>query len=290
MRLRTMLGSALVIALMGTACADTADTGTGDDGDTGPTHPAGANELVLRIHDEGGFVPVEYTLSTPPGTSVFGDGTVVTNGPQIMIYPGPALPNLIATPLTDEGLQALVAAAIDAGLLESHDYLDLGSMAVTDVPTTVFTLVADGETHVTRVYAMGFLTEQPAGMSGEEFAARQALEAFAAKLGALRDWLPEGSVGEDGSFTPHAMRGYVGEYRPDPELTQVPIEWPLDAGLATAGEAVPVADRRCLVVEGSELDTLLPLAEEANQLTPWTSDGERYSIVFRPLLPDESGC
>ena len=36
--------------------------------------------------------------------------------------------------------------------------------------------------------------------------------------------------------------------------------------------------------------TLLPLAEDANTLTPWTSDGQRYAISFRPLLPNETSC
>ena len=34
----------------------------------------------------------------------------------------------------------------------------------------------------------------------------------------------------------------------------------------------------------------MPLVEQANQLTPWTSDGSQYGLLFRPLLPDESGC
>ena len=47
---------------------------------------------------------------------------------------------------------------------------------------------------------------------------------------------------------------------------------------------------RCGAVAADAATTLLPLAEQANQLTPWTSDGERYALWFRPLLPDESGC
>jgi hypothetical protein len=35
---------------------------------------------------------------------------------------------------------------------------------------------------------------------------------------------------------------------------------------------------------------VLPLAQSANQLTPWRSDGAKFAILFRPLLPDESGC
>jgi len=34
----------------------------------------------------------------------------------------------------------------------------------------------------------------------------------------------------------------------------------------------------------------MPLAEKANELTPWRSDGAEFQLFFRPLLPDESGC
>ncbi|HVA85136.1 MAG TPA: hypothetical protein VNF73_02335 [Candidatus Saccharimonadales bacterium] len=41
---------------------------------------------------------------------------------------------------------------------------------------------------------------------------------------------------------------------------------------------------------GADLATVEPLLQRASTLTPWTSGGHRWSIVVRPLLPDESGC
>ena len=32
------------------------------------------------------------------------------------------------------------------------------------------------------------------------------------------------------------------------------------------------------------------LAEDANANTPWTSGGNQFTVTFRPLLPDETGC
>ena len=44
-------------------------------------------------------------------------------------------------------------------------------------------------------------------------------------------------------------------------------------------------------ISGAEwTDRLGPAAQQANQLTPWISGGRRFHVVFRPLLPDESGC
>lgn len=295
-----LFGPALVLLLATAACADpgpgagdggpTGDSGvTGGTGDTGTTHHGGANDLVLRVSTEGGFVPIEVLRSQIPGFSLYGDGTAITTGAQIEIYPGPALPSLIATPVSDEGVQALIQAALDAGLGKDAQHVDLGNMAISDMPTTVFTLVVDGQTHVTTVYALGAVTEQPDGMSDEAWAARQALERFAAQVGDLRSWLPAGSVGEDAPYAPASMRIFVGPYVGDQHLQQEPVAWPLDADLATIGQPTDLGDR-CAVLEGADLDAVLPLAERANTLTPWTDGGERYTIAFRPLLPDETGC
>jgi len=45
-----------------------------------------------------------------------------------------------------------------------------------------------------------------------------------------------------------------------------------------------------VAVSGEEWAALVPIAQHANQLTPWTSGGEEFSVLFRPLLPDESSC
>jgi hypothetical protein len=298
MKLR-LLGTAITLVLTAAACAvatdagdggsPTAPTGGGSGGDSGTTHPGGANDLVLRVSIEGGFVPVDVLRAQIPGFSLFGDGLTVATGAQIEIYPGPALPSLVATPIAEEGVQALIQAGLDAGLGKDAQHIDLGSMAISDMPTTVFTLVVDGQTHVTTVYALGAVTEQPSGMGDGAWAARQALEGFATAVGDLRSWLPAGSVGADTVYEPTAMRIFVGPYTGDPQLTQAEIAWPLDTHLETIGQPTDLNDR-CAVLEGADLETVYPLAQQANTLTPWTSGGERYAIGFRPLLPDESGC
>ena len=51
-----------------------------------------------------------------------------------------------------------------------------------------------------------------------------------------------------------------------------------------------LAEARCGVVSGADLDALWPLMQAANDLTPWVSDGKEYRLILRPLLPDEHGC
>jgi hypothetical protein len=281
----------LVLAACGGRSEDEGPGGSGSSGATGGIdHPTGADELVLRVQTGGGFVPVEYNLRSVPGFSLFGDGRVVVEGPMIEIYPPPALPNLQAFRLTEEAVQAILEEAERAGLLgpdASYDY-----PCIADAATTTFTVVAEGTIHTVSAYALGFDEGTTgAGCDGVDVEARAELADFWQKLGDLPSWLPQGSIGADEEYVPTEMRVYVRPYQGDPELEQQVVEWPLDVPLASFGEPDPnLADTRCGVVSGSDLDALLPSAQTANELTPWSSDGVDYGLVFRPLLPDEHTC
>jgi len=286
----------VVLGVLLTACADA--TGPGD-GSTTPSpsgviaHASGAADLVLRVEYQGGFVAPSYSALTIPTFSLFGDGTLVTPGAQIEIYPGPALPAITATSIHEDGVQAILGAALDAGLDHDARYTDMGHVMVADAATTVFTLSVNDHTYRTEVYALGELGgEQPDGMSPDEWTARQALGAFQQDLGTLVSWIPDGSVGDETAYRASAARLLVSDYRPDDMLHQTAVDWPLDVPLSVFGAATPAlgADTRCGVLDGQDWDQVGGLASTANQLTPWVSNGARHAIAFRPLLPDESGC
>jgi hypothetical protein len=292
MRMRNLCASVLALGLLTAACANGPDPGGAGGGSSdGISYPTSANQVILRISQGGGFTSPQYNLTTIPMFSLFGDGLLVTPGAQIEIYPGPALPAIAQQRLSVEAIQSLLQTAIDAGLGTDADYVDLGSVGIADAPTTTFTLTVDGQTHTTNVYALGELGTKPDGMSPDEYEARRALLSFQAKATDL-SWLPEGSVSDTGDYRPTAVRVYVSDYEPNQDLTQSPIPWPLQPGLATFGAPVSsgLQGMRCGAVDGADAQTLLSVAEQANQLTPWTSEGTRYGLLFRPLLPDESGC
>jgi len=292
MRGRVRTAAAILVgALVLAACGRL--TGTGGDGSTGPTggprieHPTGSDELVLRVEQRGGFVPFEHTLTRVPSWSLYGDGRVIVEGPQIEIYPGPALPNLLVFRLTEEGVQAVLEAARDAGLMDRD--ASYPNPCITDVPATVFTTTAEGRTTVVSADALGM---GPSACPGVDDEARAKLEAFWSKLTDLGSWLPEGSVGPEEPYVAAEIRIYVRPYRGEPDLAQEPIAWPLETPLADLGAPFEGAGERmrCGVVSGADLETLRPLLERANQLTPWESGGKRYGLLLRPLLPDEHGC
>lgn len=293
MRLKLFGATVLSLGLLAGACANSAgdgsgDGGTGTTGVTGSTGATGTGQVVLRIEQSGGFVAIQYNLTRMPMLTLYGDGLYVTPGPQIEIYPGPALPALAQQRLTPEAVQLLLRAAVDAGLDADHSYT---TMMVSDAPTTTFTVTIDGQTHTTEVYALDFDMGSAKGMTKGEAQARKDLAAFQAKASDL-SWLPSGSISDEGMYEPTGLRVFSGPYQGDENLQQSPIAWPLTPGLAEFGDAQDGASggMRCGTVSADAASTLLPLAEQANQLTPWTSGGARYGLWFRPLLPDESGC
>jgi hypothetical protein len=285
MRSRPITVALALLGVVAAGCANEPNVG----GSGGIDHATGPNDVVFRLSYEGGFVPLEYTLTQFPAFTLYGDGRIVTPGAQIAIYPGPALPAVSQRAVTEEGMQAILQAALDAGLGRGdRDHSDFGSTLIADASTAVFTLSADGRTSRVSVYALAELPEQPDGMSDAEFAARQALSDLANRLVALDQWLPQGSIGPEEPFRTGAYRLFVGRYRPDEQLPQDSATWPLATALPTPDTGG--TGYACLVVRGDDWDQVAPLAEGANQLTPWSSGGAEYSVLFRPLLPEESGC
>lgn len=284
--MRRTICALAALAVITAACAND----PGSSGSGGIEHPTSAGDVVLRLAYEGGFVPVEYNLTQIPSFTMYGDGTIVLPGAQIELYPGPALPAVNQRPVSEEGVQAIIQAALDAGLGDGDvDYSDFASTMIADASTAVFTLSAGGKTARASVYALAELPEKPNGMSEDEFEARAALSDLAQRLTALEQWLPEGSLGPEEPFAADGYRMFVGRYRPvDDGLPQEPAAWPLSTPLAAGTD--DTAGYACVAAIGEDWTAIAPLASQANELTPWTSTGDRFSVLFRPVLPDESGC
>lgn len=250
-------------------------------------HPAGRSEIVLRVSSGGGFVPVSYNLTQIPEFTLYGDGTVIVTGPVIMIYPGPAMPNLQTAVISEEAIQAILSAAREAGLFASN--VDYGRPGITDVPTTTVTINADGTTYRSDIYALG-MESGAGGLTLEQQQTRAAVSDLTGKLYDLA------------AFQSGEIRWAVYEYSalaifsapvdpaaaPDPNDVQPNrLEWPL-GGLGTLGEAVQPQGYRKVVVSGEDLAKLKPLLDQATQITVWTAGDREYNLYFRPLLPDET--
>ncbi|MGH2559042.1 MAG: hypothetical protein ACRDJH_08255 [Thermomicrobiales bacterium] len=258
-------------------------------------HPTGADELVLRIHVGGGFVPLQFHITEAPQFSVYGDGRVLFLGPQIEIYPPPALPNLRVLRLTEDGLQQLLAEANDAGLIGRGRQYDNDYVA--DAPTTAITVNANGQTTVVAAYALGFVESTSA--TEEEQVELEKIAKFVERMINLAEWLPASAIAEpEDAYQIDRLQVVVAAetfaVTAGDDLTPVPpVDWPLAAPLSSFGdpyEGYGMEGARCAELTGDDLAALLPLLENAGSFAPWQSEGQTYAVLFRPLLPDESPC
>jgi hypothetical protein len=284
--MRTRAVSLLLPLVLLAACADR-PTGPGDD--PGIPHATGPADLLVRVEVGGGFVPVEWNLRNVPSFSLFGDGTLIVPGAQIEIYPGPALPAISSRQIDEDGIQAILREALGATKDLPKDLGDLGSVMIADAPTTTISVHADGEDRRVEVYALSELTDRPEGMPEDVYLARQRLANLVTKLTGPDGWVPDGALGPESPFAGDAARVFVGRYRRAEDLPQEEMAWPIEGDLAAVGGEDPNG-YRCGTVAGADWRAVADAARASNELTPWTDEGQRYSILFRPLLPDESGC
>ena len=189
--------------------------------------PGPADELVLEIVEGGGLVPDHVPLVQLPAVAVYADGSMITQGPMIEIYPGPALPNLQLTRLSADALGHIVALVRQSGLAGPDRTLNVQGIA--DASSTIFTTDLGGARHRTVAVALG--SEADVSVPAEDLAARAALVALQQHLVDLRS-APGAVVGEDRPYEWTALRIVVSSDlpEPDPAVRPGPIAWPLEPG------------------------------------------------------------
>jgi hypothetical protein len=277
--LRPAVAAAVLLGLA--ACGERGTTAAPPP-DTASQVPAAAEGLVLRVEYTGGFVTPTALAGRLPLVSVYADGVVISEGPVAAIYPGPALPNLQQQQIDRETVQDLVDRAIAAGVAETSD---LGSPPVADAPSTRFTVVTTTGTYVREVYALSESPTEGSGLSAEQEAARSELGDFLAEVTG-----PTVSGGDSQPYAPTSVAAVVSPWvDPADGLGTPEVAWP---GPALPGEPTGgPPDVTCVTATGDQAQALLDAAGAANAATPWvTPDGTRWSVTFRPLLPDEFTC
>jgi hypothetical protein len=275
------------------------DGGEDDGGGEAIEHPTGADEAILVVSSQGGFVPVEFAVRNMPSFTLLGDGRVIVQGMQTLEFPGPALPALQERTLTEEGIQQVLRAVEETDLFTGDLELRGMQQMVADAADTVFELNAAGLESTVTVYALGMLMpdmEVP-GMDAGEVAAHESLTRLSERL-----LLPEEFIGSElweregwQPYEPDAFRLYVVDVTGQPieggDLPGMVQDWPTDDDPAAFGD--PAGEflgpgTRCGVVEGELGETWFAALSNANENTLWTTDGEnRYRVLARPLLPHE---
>ncbi|MEV4770564.1 hypothetical protein [Micromonospora humida] len=273
---RGVWAAVVPVLLLTAACAG--QDGVGVAPDAAPTSLP-ANVPVLRIDYTGGFVRPETNVTRLPAVSVYADGRVITQGPTVLSYPGPALPNIQVRTISAAEVAKLVEQARAAGVGSA---VDVGTPKITDVATTRFTIRGPVGTEQLEVYALGEATGPESGLTDAQQAAREKLRTFADKL------TDPGNAATQ-PYQPTAIAAVAGPWVATPETAKQPrMEWPGPAlPGASLGEGL---DLGCVTVTGAAVQQLIATAGKANAATPWTSGGKPWTVTLRPLLPDETDC
>ena len=253
------------------------------DDDALSSAPYPPDALVAQVARTGGFLPVGADFRSMPSVSMYGDGRVITEGAQIAVFPGPALPSVHVGELEPAQVRRLVTDG-HAVLSSAKDY---GQPPVADAPTTVVVVGAGEQREVARAVALEEAGGEPApagdALTPDQREARGRLRAYVRRLEAAATEVtaePYEAQAMAVLAMPYGEQGQA-DLPPPQEM-----DWPgppLDQG-------EPSGPGRCLVVEGDQLDAVRAAAEQASQETAWKAGGQLWQLAFRPLLPHEQDC
>lgn len=290
------------IAVLGTLALAACGGSIPESSDTTPPPPTtaapsgfqlpdgGPQTVVVDLTTGGGFVPLEVAVDARPDFRLYLDGTVLARMDDEEFG---AFPSVLRYELSAEGIEAVLQAAEDAGLLERA--ADYGAPAVTDLPTSVLTISLAGASYEHSAYALGF--EGDDSITAAQKEARNRYAAFATYLRTLPTAHAELLSAAPAAYEPAAVDVYLWERETDPGVvesapewpfTAAPSEWPAPADTAFGGA--------CRTVQGDELAQILALAADGKWSPTW-QHGERadgaprlWSTGVDLVLPGETSC
>lgn len=239
-----------------------------------PTPPTAASG-VIRISVGGGFSPYGADFAAVP-TLVLADGTAFTGGAITLEYPGPPILPVTTGRLSRQQVDGLLDAAKAAGLTRTRDY---GQPGVTDVGTTTISVVIDGTTSTTAVYALGYEGGPGDGLTAAQREARADVAEFVREVGDAV------SAAATGSFEPTAYQVLATPSQPassyeDPKPNE--LDWPVPAK--------PLAEGPCQDLTGADAAAFRSALGKASQITVWRSGGRDWQVIARATLPGDDPC
>ena len=294
-----------LVAMIATACAgptatpsSSHPTGSASPGESagpspsaGPTvgpieHATGPTDVVLRLEQGGGFVPMEFLATQAPDFTLFGNGVIVFKQAPTTVPEPDASGVLKAAPWRtaslDEGqIQDLLAFALGPGGLGSarDSYISGG---IADAPNTIFTVHAGGVDKMVVVNALGIDTA-----ADQDAAARAAFARLAQRL---QDFDQGGTIGSD-VYQPERFRGVLTPRDPAPAAA---MAWPWSSLTpadfkegANDGGGGPTLPHRTMTPAEVAALKLGDVEGGVQGLTLAGPSGATYGFILRPLLADE---
>jgi hypothetical protein len=249
------------------------------------SYATGANDVVMRIGYEGGFVAQSTIFLHTPNLLISGDGRAIQPGVTTAVYPGQLLPALMERRIDPDGIQAVLRAAAGADLLgPAPDYTMAGGMTIADAADTVVTVTVDGTTYTHRAYALDI--PLPAGQS--DTAARKNLAAFVAAMSNLDQVAGAEHLTDSTTLAAAQYRFQAAAVDPTQWSDPAPTLqlWPASTGVVLASSAT------CAIADAAAVGDLFA---SANQLTFFTeADAAGTEVVYQvaaiAVLPGDEPC
>jgi hypothetical protein len=240
--------------------------------------------FALRAWISQALPPVGAFRAAGPDL-VIDQGSLIGHGPEMAIYPGRLLPNLQQREVSQAGIDAIVAAARAAGLLEGPTDLTGGLQPGAQTAHLLF--VIDGvEREV-----LGDPTRQIVCITTPCDGAPGTPEGFGqfwARIHDIGSWLGT-ELGPETPYVADRLAVLLVEPVDDASLPPSFARWPLEVPMTQFGaELAGSPPARCGVIEGGSLKAALAAFGAANELTRWTDDTDAvFGAVVRPLFPGE---
>lgn len=236
-------------------------------------HPTDPEAIVLRMFTGGGFVPREIAFMESPAFTLYGNDVAIFRPAvesQDLFDP---LPPYLCARLTTDQVDELLAAALDEAGLRDADEL-YANPNIVDVPSTTFTIDADGVAKSVTVQALGFDPQAPDPEARARFSALSDL---------LSDF--ESQVDASAEYDVPLYEAMLGEVWGEPAAEPIAWPWadvPPDAFVADDawGSIVTLAPDQVAEV------TEIPSGGQGFIVVE-LPDGTLGSLTIRPLLPDE---
>ena len=251
----------------------------------GIEHPTGAEDIVLRLEEGGGFVPAEFAATNVPFFTLYGDGTVIFRKLDDFPMPpedgGPTIyAPLRAAKLTPEQIQELLEFAITEGGLGVAKAEYRNDM-VADAGTTTFTISANGTTKTVSAYALG--------MDAEPNPDSQVKAALVKLAERLHDFDQQGTL-PSAEYAPIGFTGILfesgggfGNPQGWPWADITPADFVADNG----PDATLTFPKRSMTAEELNALGLAEVKGAVSGIQLNGPDGKIYSFALRPQLPGD---
>lgn len=215
---------------------------------------------------------------------VFIDGNVAVPA----IYPGPLMINPFARPISEAGLEALIAEARRLALLEGDGDFT-GGASIPGGRVGHISIVIDDQAYELVGLPETVVDCDAAGRCDAEPGTPGAFAAFWRELEASATLL-EPELGPAAPYEPERVAMLLTAPPPtEPGLSAAPVPWPLDAPLAESGADFPTEEGvRCLTLADEALEEMLPILARGTQLTVFVDEADTQAgAIVRVLVPGE---